>query len=79
MDIGDGLSQRIDSLAANVIDGPAIPDEDYQRLHALLEMRGHVVSQTVASGSLDLVKRIPLAVLVPGASATASWLSLIFV
>lgn len=51
-------------------------DEDYQRLRILLDLRANAVSHSVPSTSTDMVKRIPLAVIVPTSTALASWIAL---
>jgi hypothetical protein len=74
----DRLSAQIDQLA-NVASDPcaSLSHEQYMRLRALLEMRDHVVRHTVPTPSLEMVKRIPVAVLAPVSSVLVSWLSLI--
>ena len=74
----DGLSTQIDTLAAVATDpGQQFTDEQYARLRALLEMRDHVVRHMRSPASLELVKRIPAAVVLPVASIAASWASIV--
>ena len=74
----DRLSRQIDELGRAAADPDGdFDDGQYVRLRALLEMRSHVVDHTVGESSVELVKRIPVAVLLPSASILASWVSLI--
>lgn len=74
----DRLSRQIDELGRAASD-PSIQfgDTEYVRLRALLEMRSHVVGHSVENSSVQMVKRIPVAVLLPTSSVVASWLSLV--
>jgi hypothetical protein len=71
----DTLSEEIDLLAsrASSTDGPT--EAEYLRLRSLLELRSHVVQHAIAPPSVEMVKRMPLAVLVPLATTIAAWLA----
>ena len=73
----DGLSGQIDALAAVVSDpSQQFDNEQYTRLRALLNMRDHVVRHMRSPSSLELVKHIPAAIVLPVASVAASWVAL---
>lgn len=74
----DRLSSQIDELGRAATDPTTqFDDTQYVRLRALLEMRTHVVGHRVENSSIEMVKRIPVAVLLPTASVVASWWTLV--
>ncbi|MDO8362665.1 MAG: hypothetical protein Q7V88_07200 [Actinomycetota bacterium] len=75
--LGD-LAAEIDELASRAAGRSAdFTEAEYRRLRALLDLRSHVVQQSIGLPSVEMVKRIPLAVLVPVASTAAGWLAVI--
>lgn len=56
----------VDALATQVADSSApMSDADYVRLRSLLELRSHVVQHAIVPPSVEMVKQIPLVVLMP--------------
>lgn len=77
VDFLDRLSAEVDDAAdAAIAPNAQMTDEQYARLRALLEIRTHVAAHTVSQPSIELVKRIPAAVVLPLLSILASWVSL---
>ncbi|MBI5087691.1 MAG: hypothetical protein HZB15_02150 [Actinobacteria bacterium] len=72
------LSKKIDVLAARAANPQAtFSENEYRQLRSLLELRNHVVLQSIAQPSVEMVKRIPLAVLLPVGSTAAAWLAVL--
>ena len=72
----DTLSREIDLLAGQAASPTGLSEADYLRLRSLLELRSHVVLHAIAPPSVEMVKRMPLAVLVPLATTIAAWLAI---
>jgi len=71
------LAEEIELLNRRFADKSGVlADADYQRFRILLDLRANAVSHSVPSTSTDMVKRIPLAVIVPTSTALASWIAL---
>jgi hypothetical protein len=76
----DDLSSTIDRLDRAVRDdGSPFSGDQYSRLRSLLELRAHVVTHAMSQSSVEMIKRIPLAVVVPVSTTLAAWLPLLAV
>lgn len=72
------LSDEIDKFVGLAADPTSrFSDQEYVRLRSLLEIRTHVVQHSTAQPSVEMVKQIPLAVMVPVASTAAAWLTVL--
>lgn len=72
------LACDIEELTASVFDlSEPMEQQNYLRLRSLLEMRSHVITQPASPTSVELVKRIPVAILLPALTTGAAWLALI--
>ena len=72
----DELAQHIESVSAPLFESEeSLGEVDYRQLRALLDIRSHVVTHALPQSSIEMVKRIPLAVMFPAASLLISLLS----
>ena len=72
------IATAIERFTVGLVDGRStIGERDYLTLRSLLELRHHVVAEASSPASVDLVKRIPLALILPLLSTGAAWLALI--
>lgn len=74
----NALSEEIEVLANQIVQGSAAVDASKTaRLNSLLELRAHVVQHMVSHSSVQLVRRIPITVIIPLSTVLTAWLGLI--
>ena len=73
----DLLAVQLSSCGRNFQAPDTSPtDVDYRRLRGLLEMRRHIVAFPQPDPAVEMVKKIPVVVLLPIASVAAAWLAI---